>query len=204
MVLSIVKTTFGTNKTHEIKRATSSIALVLALGGCWGDDKNATSKVSVTATDAAVVADVKSRISTSFRSIDRREPGAGQQRRRPARTVGGQRKISFTFTAAHTPARASKGCVSNATSLQAVTTQPTNRPSLTRWVFFRLELVATRYKTLYRWLHKTGMKKPTIFSVAGFPYFFMGWLMGLEPTTTGITILTFYYSSVLINTLQSI
>lgn len=60
MVLSIVKTTFGTNKTHEIKRTTSSIALVLALGGCRGDDKNATSKVSVTATDAAVVADVKS------------------------------------------------------------------------------------------------------------------------------------------------
>ena len=26
----------------------------------------------------------------------------------------------------------------------------------------------------------------------------MGWLMGLEPTTTGITILTFLYSTVLI------
>ena len=32
----------------------------------------------------------------------------------------------------------------------------------------------------------------------------LGWLMGLEPTTTGITILTFYYSLSLINTLQSI
>ena len=29
----------------------------------------------------------------------------------------------------------------------------------------------------------------------------MGWLMGLEPTTTGITILTFYYFPVLINTI---
>ena len=29
--------------------------------------------------------------------------------------------------------------------------------------------------------------------------FYMGWLMGLEPTTTGITILTLYYFSVLID-----
>ena len=34
-------------------------------------------------------------------------------------------------------------------------------------------------------------KKPAIVSVAGFLYavrLYMGWLMGLEPTTTGITI----------------
>jgi hypothetical protein len=33
---------------------------------------------------------------------------------------------------------------------------------------------------------------------------YLGWLMGLEPTTTGITILTFLYSSVLIGIVQSI
>ena len=32
----------------------------------------------------------------------------------------------------------------------------------------------------------------------------MGWLMGLEPTTTGITILIFLYSAMLIKVVQSI
>ena len=32
----------------------------------------------------------------------------------------------------------------------------------------------------------------------------VGWLMGLEPTTTGITILTFLYSPVLIEVVESI
>ena len=40
-------------------------------------------------------------------------------------------------------------------------------------------------------------KKPAIERRAGFQI--LGWLMGLEPTTTGITILTFYYLPVLID-----
>ena len=31
------------------------------------------------------------------------------------------------------------------------------KPSLTRWAFFGLALVATRYKTLYWWLHSGYM-----------------------------------------------
>jgi len=34
--------------------------------------------------------------------------------------------------------------------------------------------------------------------------YLLGWLMGLEPTTTGITILTFLYFTVLIRVVESI
>ena len=41
-------------------------------------------------------------------------------------------------------------------------------------------------------------KNPAIQKMAGF-FIYLGWLMGLEPTTTGITILTFYHFQLSIN-----
>ena len=71
-------------------------------------------------------------------------------------------------------------------------------------VLFRQTLMATRYKTLYFWLHEAQIKKAHYRVDSRLSLLCLGWLMGLEPTTTGITILTFYYSLSLINTLQSI
>lgn len=45
---------------QKIKLATSSIAFVLALGGCGGGDEGATNTLNVTATDTMVIANVKS------------------------------------------------------------------------------------------------------------------------------------------------
>ena len=57
---------------------------------------------------------------------------------------------------------------------------------------FCLVMLATRYKTTYQWLHSgymdTKQKAPLVQSEAKCLYS-LGWLMGLEPTTTGITIL---------------
>ncbi len=39
------------------------------------------------------------------------------------------------------------------TSLSSVLARRELSPSLTRWVFFGLLLVAARYKIMYRWLH---------------------------------------------------
>ena len=40
-----------------------------------------------------------------------------------------------------------------------------------------------------QWLHDTGKEKPRWFLCSGVSLSDLGWLMGLEPTTTGITIL---------------
>ena len=70
------------------------------------------------------------------------------------------------------------------------------RPSLTRWVFVVWRwgphagyTVPNPVPVATWWLHKTEMKKTCYIFSSRLSIFHMGWLMGLEPTTTGITIL---------------
>lgn len=48
-------------------------------------------------------------------------------------------------------------------------------------------------------LQATENKKPRYLLNSGVSFVYLGWLMGLEPTTTGITILTLCYLAVLID-----
>jgi putative component of toxin-antitoxin plasmid stabilization module len=50
-----------------------------------------------------------------------------------------------------------------------------------------------------QWLHKTKSKKARYRLNSRLFNVYMGWLMGLEPTTTGITILTLYHLPLLID-----
>jgi hypothetical protein len=55
--------------------------------------------------------------------------------------------------------------------------------------FFRLVLGSIPEIRLHPPLHRTGKKKAHYRIDSGLSLFYLGWLMGLEPTTTGITIL---------------
>ena len=66
-------------------------------------------------------------------------------------------------------------------------------PSLTRWVFLRLLAGFTGSafgQVAYRLPTSAPKKKPCYLFNSRVSMYHLGWLMGLEPTTTGITILS--------------
>ena len=68
-------------------------------------------------------------------------------------------------------------------------TQPAGRPSPQRAGSLLSGGGGSRYKTLHRWLHSALKQKAHYILNSGLSFTVLGWLMGLEPTTTGITIL---------------
>ena len=56
-------------------------------------------------------------------------------------------------------------------------------------LFFFLVLGGIAEIVLHPPLHRAGKKKPHYQIDSGVSFVYLGWLMGLEPTTTGITIL---------------